>query len=237
MKKIIIDFEFTGLDNSFISDNEIVQFKAMNVDSGETICVNYNSEKEINSYGYLIHKVKKYEGVKFTMIEFIHTLDTIGASIDDEFYGFGTTQDTLMLKKYGINFITPIKDIREMYQLSDFDFKLALEGSGLEVVYYTVTNEITELTNHNGTDELFLMNRLLTHVKDLKLKKYFAVMPFGFCAGMPLGEYIIKYRRSSDGYRYNNSDLLAQSLTHTIEQLEPVSDWEYEEEEYKYDEE
>ena len=231
MKSIIIDFEFTGLDNSFISDNEIVQFKAMNTETGETICVNYNSGTEIKAYSYLIHKIHKYEGNKFSDFEFRHALSRIGASIDDTFYGFGTTQDKFMLKKYMIDI--KIKDIREMFQLSEYDSKLAIEGSGLEVVYLIVTNEIPESTNHNGEDELCLMKKLFDVVKGLKLKTYFEVMPHGHCAGMPLTEYVQKYRRASDGYRFNNNDLLSNSLTHVIESLEPIwddeDDWEVDE--------
>lgn len=224
MKKIIIDFEFSGLDNSFIKDNEIVQFKAMNTETGETVCVNYGSDKEINAYSYLIHKTKRYEGVKFSKEEFISALSKIGASKSDSFYGFGTTQDKLMLWKYEINI--SLKDMREMFQLSEYDSKLAIEGSGLEVVYYIVTNEVPESTNHNGEDELYLMKKLFDVAIGLKLKTHFEVMPHGHCAGMPISEYVQKYRRASDGYRFNNSDLLSNSLTHVIGSME--DDWDHE---------
>ena len=226
MKNIIIDFEFTGLDNSFIRDNEIVQFKAMNTETGETICINYNSGTEIKAYSYLIHKTNKYEGDKFSDFEFRRALSQIGASLEDTFYGFGTTQDKSMLKKYMIDI--EIKDIREMFQLSEYDSKLAIEGSGLEVVYYIVTNEIPTSTNHNGIDELHLMKKLFDVVMGLKLKILFEVMPHGHCAGMPISEYVEKYRRSADGYRFNNNDLLSNSLTNAIDNLEPAH-WDDEE--------
>lgn len=235
MKNIIIDFEFTGLDNSFITDNEIVQFKAMNTETGQTISVNFSSDKNINAYGYLIHKTHKYEGVKFSKTQFIATLSRIDADITDTFYGFGTTQDKLMLKKYDIDI--EIKDMREIFQLSEYDSKMAIEGSGLEVVYYIVTGKIPDSTSHNGVDELHLMKEIYDEIGNIKPKQYFEVMPHGHCAGMPLEDYVERYRRAADGYRFNNNDLLSRSLSNEIEKSECIDNDFYGGEEDESDEE
>ena len=220
MKNIIIDFEFTGIDSSFTTDNEIVQCKAMNTDTGQTISVNFSSDKEINAYSYLIHKTKRYEGIKFSKMQFIATLSRIDSDIDDSFYGFGTTQDKLMLKKYDIDI--EIKDMREILQLSEYDSKMAIEGSGLEVVYYIVTGKIPESTSHNGVDELHLMKEIYDEIINIKPKQYFEVMPHGHCAGMPLEDYVERFRRAADGYRFNNNDLLSRSLSNEIEKSECI---------------
>jgi len=57
-------------------------------------------------------------------------------------------------------------------------------------------------------------------------------MPHGHCAGMPISQYTSNYRRSADGYRYNNSDLLAKSLTARIPAYVSQDDDEDEEELY-----
>ncbi len=57
-----------------------------------------------------------------------------------------------------------------------------------------------------------LFDRSLT----LTLKPTLTVMPFGFCRGMPLSQYVRQYRRQADGYRFNNADLLAAALSKAI---------------------
>ena len=41
-------------------------------------------------------------------------------------------------------------------------------------------------------------------------------MPFGFCRGMPIKQYVRRYRRQADGYRFHHADLLAASLSKAI---------------------
>lgn len=232
MKKkqtVIIDFEFTGLDNSFTTDNEIIQMKAMNVVTGKAICHNYTSKKNISAYGQLAHQVKKYKGDKFSIKRFHSDMERIGITLQTPvvFYGFGVQQDRLMLGKYGIRI--PINDIREMLQLSKFEQRLATEGSGLESSYLIVTGSYPDLQNHDGIKELEIIIALYEKAIKLKKKKHLTIMPHGHCSGMPLKQYISNYRRAADGYRYNNSDILSDSMNKIIDEVENEYQEEYEE--------
>lgn len=218
--EVIIDLEFTGLDNSFISDNEIIQMKAMNMVSGKVICHNYTSKKNISAYGQLAHKVKKYKGAKFSKELFHFNMELLGISMQTAvvFYGFGVQQDCLMLGKYGIRI--PIIDVREMLQLSKFEQRLATEGSGLESSYLIVTGDYPDLQNHDGLEELSKIADIFKIAKKLKKKKHLTIMPHGHCSGMPLKQYISNYRRAADGYRFNNSDILSDSMNKIIDEVE-----------------
>ena len=50
MKNILIDLEFTGLDNSYVSDNEITQLKLMDADTGDGVCSNFKADKPVSLY-------------------------------------------------------------------------------------------------------------------------------------------------------------------------------------------
>lgn len=52
MQTMLIDFEFTGLDNSYVTDNEIIQAKVMNLQTGKVCCRNYRSEKRIGAHAH-----------------------------------------------------------------------------------------------------------------------------------------------------------------------------------------
>jgi hypothetical protein len=64
----LIDLEFTGLDNSIISDNEIIQVKILNVNNKKSIIKNFNSKKELSAYTQLEHKIVRYEDCPFILI-------------------------------------------------------------------------------------------------------------------------------------------------------------------------
>lgn len=219
---IIIDFEFTGLDNSYIRDNEIIQFKAMNMQTKQTVCKNYRSVKQLSAYCQLTHRVLRYEGDLFNKDEFIQALSEIGVNdftnTTYTFYGYGTTTDGLMLKKIGVNI--PITDIRKLIQLSKHEQQIATEGGNMETAFFVVTGKYPDLKSHDGIDELILLSELLENVLLLDQKEFLTVMPFGHCSGMPLSEYVIDYRKQADGYRLNNNDILSDSLTETIVELE-----------------
>ncbi len=229
MKKteIIIDLEFTGLDNSYIKDNEIIQLKMINCKNDRSYTANFRSLKKISAYPRLSHKVTRYKGSTFCKDFFNHGLEflLIDQKSEPEFYGFGVQQDILMLNKYGIKL--NIIDIREMLQLTKHEATLATEGSGLEAAYLIVTGKHPELKNHDGIDELKIIKELFLAARKLRKKEYLTVMPHGHCAGMPLKEYISGYRRAADGYRYNNFDILSKSLSNIIEEEEPEFEEDY----------
>jgi hypothetical protein len=218
---VVIDFEFTGLDNTYIKDNEIIQVKMINMSSELRSVKNYNSDKLISAHSFLSHRVLRYKRhSKFSFDKFKDQLERIGVNYETDliaFYGFGTQQDLAMLAKYGIN-ITLI-DLREWFQRSEHEVRIATEGSGLEAVYYIVTGRHPELKDHNGLEELEIIAFLYLQFKKIKeFKSYLTVMPHGHCAGMPITQYCDEYRRNADGYRYNNRDLLARSFDNCIEE-------------------
>ncbi len=222
--KIIIDFEFTGLDNSFIKDNEIVQMKALRIDKpDEKICWSFNSDKPISAYGQLAHKFERYELFqKFDEEAFKGVINMLfnesdGTDYDDlefEYYGFSPSQDILMPKKYGIDI--KIIDIRKQMQLTKHEVRMATEGSSLECCYLIATGKYPELKSHDGVDELRIIHELYQEVEKLEKNHTLTVMPHGHCAGMELTQYVDEYRRQADGYRWNNHDLLAESLNAMI---------------------
>jgi len=226
MQNVIIDLEFTGLDNTYMKQHEIIQLKMMNCETELSVCENYGSTITLSAYSYLHHKVKRYAYERFGSDLFLKALERIGVTMETaRFWGWGVSQDLLMLKKYGL---TPeIADLREQMQLTRFEKPMALGGSGLEPAYYLLTKKIPKLKNHDGIEELNLIFEIYQQLKPYKKRKYLTVMPHGHCAGMPLNEYVADYRKAADGYRFNNNDLLALSLYNAIEQLEEVEDEDY----------
>lgn len=215
MQKAIIDCEFTGLDNTYISNNEIVQVKMMNLRTKEVDCRCYRSKKPIGAYGRLLLGVKRYNGELFDKSMFAKQLEAISIRPSQKtlFFGYGVHQDVSMLAKYGVS--VEILDIREMLQRSRFAERMATEGSGLESVYLIVFGKAPD-TTHDGPEELQAIYDLYRKAIRLKKQEHIGVMPHGHCAGMPLTEYVRQYRRAADGYRFNNDDLLAESLTASI---------------------
>lgn len=226
MIDVIIDFEFTGLDNTFITDNEIIQMKAVNNNTGQYVLKNFATDKRSNAGAFLKHRINNESlSKKLNKELFEEALTEIGIkkehiydSKEVNYHGFSVSQDLLMLRKYNIDI--DIIDIREKLQLSKFEERLAIEGSSLECAYYIVLNAIYDISHHGDLDELIMIQSLFNSLKNLDLNKLFTVMPHGHCAGMPIADYVFEYRRQADGYRFNNSDILADSLNYWIDNIE-----------------
>jgi hypothetical protein len=219
----VIDLEFTGLDNSYTLDNEIIQVKIINVNNKKSIIKNFFSIKELSAYAQLELKVIRYEGCpRFSPDEFVDMLTQVNLSIDAEFWGFGVEQDKKMLAKYGIHM--PINDIRTHFQKTKLAYRMATEGSGLEPTYLIVTGKYPPDVSHAGLSEMYLIEKLFEKMREYEADDYMSVVPFGHCAGMSIFDYVQKYRRQADGYRYNNSDAFASALFNAIEALEYVED-------------
>ena len=222
----IIDLEFTGLDNSFINDNEIIQVKILNLENNKKIIKNFNSLKELGAYTQLEHKTARYTGCPlFSKEEFEAMLAQIGLSLDAEFFGFGVDQDLKMLSSYNINIA--INDIRTHFQCTEFAFRMATEGSGLEPTYLIVTGEYPPVVSHADYTEMILIEKLFDKMKEHEADTYMSIVPFGHCSGMLISDYVQEYRRQADGYRYNNSDVFAASLDAAIFEYEEDDDDSY----------
>lgn len=222
MQKIIFDLEFTGLDNTYISDNEVIQLKMKNLSNGKTFFKNFGSKKELSAHCQLEHKVIRYDDVLFSENEFLLALNEIGAELTDEFIGFGISKDIEMLCKYEISIVNKT-DIRGLFQRSEHGFQIATEGSGLEEIYFIATGEVPIL-RHSDISELYIIEKLYYMSKELNIAPFLFFMPYGHCAGMPISTYVEDYRRAADGYRFNNSDLLADSLDYWVDVVEEVNE-------------
>ena len=221
--RALIDLEFTGLDNTIITDNEIIQVKMLNIHTKKSVIKNFNSKKELSAYTQLEHKVLRYEDCSFfSLDELMVMLAHIDLSIDSDFWGFGVEQDMKMLGKYGCH-IT-INDIRTHFQRTEFAYRMATEGSGLEPTYLIVTGEYPPKASHTDFSEMILIEKLFEKMKEYDADTYMSVVPFGHCSGMLISDYVQEYRRQSDGYRYNNSNAFASALNAAIEELEYVED-------------
>jgi len=219
----LIDLEFTGVDNSIITDNEIIQVKIINVNNKKSVIKNFNSKKELSAYTRLEHKIIRYEDCPiFSLDELVGMLTQINLSIDADFWGFGVEQDIKMLAKYGWHI--SIKDIRAHFQKTKFAYRMATEGSGLEPTYLIVTGEYPPTVSHADFSEMCLIEKLFEKMREYEADAYMSVVPFGHCSGMSISDYVQEYRRQSDGYRYNNSDAFASALDNVIEELEYVED-------------
>lgn len=219
----IIDIEFTGLDNSFIGDNEIIQVKILNVSNQQNVIRNFKSKKPLSAHTQLEHKVVRYEDCPvFDLNQLVGMLTEIGLSVDADFFGFGVEQDKKMLAKYGCH--VEIEDIRTYYQKTEFAYRMATEGSGLEETYFIVIGEYPPAVSHSDFSEMILIKTLFEKMKDTEAESYMSVVPFGHCSGMTVSNYVQNYRRAADGYRYNNSDDFSLSLSNAIEELEYAND-------------
>ena len=219
----LIDVEFTGLDNSIIDDNEVIQVKILNINNKKSIIKSFNSKKELSAYTQLEHRTVRYKDCPlFSLDELMVMLAHIDLSIDSDFWGFGVEQDMKMLGKYGCH-IT-INDIRTHFQRTEFAYRMATEGSGLEPTYLIVTGEYPPKASHADFSEMILIEKLFEKMKEYDADTYMSVVPFGHCSGMLISDYVQEYRRQSDGYRYNNSNAFASALNAAIEELEYVED-------------
>lgn len=225
-KVALIDLEFTGLDNSVVTDNEIIQVKIKNVETELGVLKNFWSKKALSAYTQLEHKVERYDQHPlFSLHELTLMLEGIGLSLDSIFYGFGVQQDIKMLSKYGCEI--EINDIRTHFQQSSFAYRMATEGSSLEATYLIVTGKFPENINHADYSEMNLISELYREMGKHKAESFMQIVPFGHCAGMAIAEYVEAYRRAADGYRYNNKDAFSDSLSHFIQLQEDAFDDEY----------
>lgn len=140
-----------------------------------------------------------------------------------------------MLKKYSVEI--EIMDLQEKIRLNpQYEQELAVGCSSMEAAYFLLTGKKPLLDTHLGLAELDLVRVIYQHViRFTDCNELLTLMPHGHCAGMPISQYVSEYRRAADGYRYNNSDLLASSLTAEI--TEHVSCYDDEEWDYEEDDE
>ena len=229
MANVIIDFEFTGLYN-VVHTPEIVQVLAMNVDNGEWFITNFCSKTPMTA-GALVccGGVDPTAGAsRYFSAEVLYDLleREIGANpTTDHFYGFNINTDKAVLfNEYGVEFAN-YTDLNDLCMLNDeLEFRMAVEGRSLECVYYMITGGV-RTANHGTFAELAMIKTIYDYVVDENgeikpTNEFLHYVPWGEYAGMTILEYVQRYRRRADGYRFNNDNLFARSMTSEIELLE-----------------
>jgi hypothetical protein len=218
--KIILDLEFNGLPK-YNFEPEIVSLMLYNTSNCKYYIKNYKTNNAITAGANICMNwaVDNSNAEKlFDKEEFEKGLEMIGATKDDEFYGFSTSLDEQVLTVYDIFFKrNAYKDLVEMLRLttSNIEKSMAYEGSSIECCYFYITGQRPEFV-HGSLEELLAIKEIFDFVNQYELREYYTVYPFGPNAGMPLDKYVIEYRRNADGYRYNNFDKLSDSLDHYI---------------------
>ena len=242
VKNILIDLEFTGLDNTYIQDNEIVQLKLMDADTARGVCIDFSAQKPVSLY----HRVHcsldgSYPGaMRFSVEQFARALEEIGVRPADErqYFGYSVSTDVAMLRKFGVEI--EIVDLQDKIRLSpQYERELAVGCSSMEAAYALLTGKKPPLDTHLKLAELDLVREIYQQVMRItECNERLTLMPYGHCAGMPISQYVRDYRRAADGYRYNNSNLLAESLTTVIPAYDSYAnddEWQDEDEEWKGD--
>lgn len=238
MTNTLIDLEFTGLDNTFIQDNEIVQLKLMDAETGNGVCVDFRANKPVSLYHQVYWNLDgKYSGeAMFSAEEFARALERIDVGPDDErqYFGYSVSTDIAMLKKYGVEI--EIVDLQDKIRLNPkFESELSVGCSSMEAAYMLLTGKKPPLDTHLKLAELDLVREVYQQVtKFTDCNELLTLMPHGHCAGMPISQYIRGYRRAADGYRHHNFDLLAKSLTAMIAACDSYAEdeWEDDDEEW-----
>lgn len=220
MNDILIDFEFTGLPTK-LHKPEICQMLIKNITNGKSCIKNFKTTVPMTASAIVCcgGDPTKDAAEYFDLKMFIDTLEEVGASMVDSFWGFGIKTDKNVLMDYDIR-LPHYYDIQELLQRSDKEFSIALGGRSLEACYYIITGKIMN-TAHGTTDELDAIEALYQYIdkyiEDNELSTYLEYMPWGEYAGVPIRRYVEEERRRADGYRFNNSDLLAASMDYWIE--------------------
>lgn len=213
MRRIILDLEFTGLDNDYIKDNEIISLSWLDMDTGEKWSYLYGATRSITTGASFITWItdEKIKGLPlFSAETFFALFDTVNC----EFYGFGNSTDQKMLGKYGI-WIDFVDLQWEMRKNTQYEEKMALEGCSFECCYFYATGKKFQKL-HSETNEVEAMFELYNKLQeaDASVKKDFiSIVPFGRFAGMSIEQVVLEERRFADGYRYNNNDPFADALS------------------------
>lgn len=228
MNLAIIDFEFTGLDSTHYRDNEILETKIAVVDDDFNVVQAkiwiHKTDKQNGIGSMLINGITSNEQTeeKFSADWFQSSLAKMGITIGGTVYGFGVSTDVRMLEKYGVNI--GIVDIQEMMSATEeYGALMAEHGRSMETCHAICTGTVKRVA-HKGTDELYMIAEIAKRASVATPINELTVMPWGFARGMPIDEYVVSHRRNADGYRFHNSDILAQSLTAEIERQRVIQE-------------
>ena len=215
MKNVIIDFEFTGLDNNFITDNEIIWMSFLDIETKEKNSFIFDSKKENWIWSFLVNEItrEKQNWKEFFSKEFFEKI--FWKDFENiKFVWFWNKSDEKMLKKYWISI--SIIDIQDnLRKMVEYEEQLASNGSSLETCYFIVLWKRLK-HKHTSTFEVESMFKIFKKMFKNMVKEYLEYVPYWPFAGMLIEDFVLENRKMADGYRYNNSDSYAESLDHHI---------------------
>lgn len=186
-RRIIIDFEFTWLDNSFIKDNEIISMSYFDIDKKISKVFYFSTNKKNTVTSFLkngITEEDQKDNPLFSKNFFLNTIDIENSDI----YGFGTSSDKKMLAKYDINFEYK-DDIQAMLRKTKYEETIAKEWRSFESCCYIVLNEIFNQV-HKWTyevDKMYDLFQIATKLREERILKY---VPYGGYAWMLIEDFV-----------------------------------------------
>ena len=115
------------------------------------------------------------------------------------------------------------------------DLIYASEDSFLEGLDETMIASLYKKVVTNSVAYMMMTRLGIDTGEYFEADDFMQVVPFGFCAGMDIYQYVKEYRRSADGYRFNNSNEYARSLRLAIEYTEYMDDDDFDFDDYDDD--
>lgn len=197
MKRIIIDFEFTWLDNSFVKDNEIISMSYADIDTKESKVFYFASKKKNTITSFLKNGIT-LEEQKGQPLFSKELFDSIIDVENSEFYGFCIGTDKKMLEKYGISF-DYTGDIQSMLRKTKYEEQMALEWRAFETCCYIVLGEIFD-KEHKWTYEVDKLIELFNKAMEYKEDRLLRYVPYGWFAWMLIKDFAKEYPKKALSY-------------------------------------
>lgn len=235
--KLIIDFEFTGIDNSVIKDNEIISMSVFNIDTKKKWNYIFNSVKENELGSKLVNWIENSDQIwkeKFSkklfadiVREYCNSEEWFNKEDKLILYGFWISTDIKMISKYFdieqfYNF--EYKDIQDLLRISNskdirwenIEYSMAINWCSLETTYYLVTWK--KLQNHKWTNEVEAIYNIYKKawISWVKEETFYKYVPFGVYKWLLISEYVKKYKQNAEWYMKSNKDRLSESIKEFI---------------------
>lgn len=237
--RLIIDFEFTWLDNKVTQDNEIISMSIINIDTKKKWNYIFDTKKENELWSFLINWIsrkdqlwkKKFSDSIFMDILFEYCKDKNWKFEFNEkedkliLYWFWISTDKMMLEKYIKNFEKTItkdyKDIQDLIRISnckdirwvDIEFSMAMNWCSIETTYFLLTWK--KIKSHSWTYEIEALLELFKKcdIENVDTTKFYEYVPFWVFKWMKIKDYAFLYERNAFWYMSSNDDRFSDSIS------------------------
>ncbi len=229
-KNLIIDFEFTGLDNKYFDKNEILAFSILDIDNPcKKDCFIFKTDTPNSIGSKLVNQITKNDitvNQKFSAKFFYDVIRDYCWDITDIWlFWFGISTDKSFMRKYDLywqrwtrdwyNF--DYQDISDIVKLIDIKIdwltieeQMLINGNRQEVVYKLLTWK--DLKNHTWTHEVEAQYDMIQVMLWQNVRESLKYVPFGWFKWMSIIEYCWEEEKRAYGYAMNNTDIFAISL-------------------------